>query len=982
MSGRVPSIILVALLSMSLISINPVSGEDNYPDGDAWITVSLTNWTANQSLEWDSDSSAPDPHFKLCAYADGDKIDCIVSPTWANNWTLENVWNVSMDLPDTSSILNLTIECEDNDALNDDECDMNDDPNEWKLYHEFNWTVTNSSTFSGDGTNDGDDSKPGASSTWSVLIGGYGDEDGDGVSDNIDKCPGTSNLDDLLEDRPAYSDNFEDVLLGCSWNQLDFDRDGVTNGDDSRPYHYGITGKESSGTTDVEFLNGILTVTRTYSSGNNWNGRPVIGDIDNDSIVDILFGEDIFNENQEVVSFDKCYQDAGSGELQCSTGAGHEYMAVLDINHDGIVDIIDEQRVWVSQPVTMEDWIAAGGSTMHSPNFEEIRVLYGGTRSAKQSLIVDLNHDGYMEMIRIPRDSFGDVEILHFNTSTHFYDSQSIDLSNQINCEGVFDWAYDRPTILHEHNSNSYVLLCDSSGNKLSVYKIGKDLSMTDLEWDYNGDLSWSTNEILIGSLGDLNNDGWLDHVFTFQESCKARLGDGVGFSDPIPIGEYPCKKPMIHDIDHDGDVDIVTSEGTIFQMDGYFVRNTSLNAEVLADLDLDGDLDFILVDNDRITIVYNPAFIDSDADGVSDKLDICSGTEEIVAVDPNGCASYQRDTDQDGITDDIDVCLNTTDTENVDRTGCAPNERDTDSDGIYDSIDQCPDTAPNVMVNLNGCLVTDDNGDVILDSDGDGVSDSEDIFPFDPNESSDSDGDGIGDNIDSDSRPVSSSGSSDDGFLGIFCCTILLAIPVIVSINRSNQKKQSTNYISQARNQHSTINKTPNIVRPASPQLEPLVRRPMVGVAPTYGRAPLGVNVPVMTSSNQHQDVAKMSNEIQRIEQEKLRAQQEAERLRNELANSTTQSATEVEVLKEQMRELLQFSIESERKQEETRQMLEKIKNEPTVVNNNTTIVNKNVNFKDVAFASDVSIGEEDSEQVELSMLDQINRELEEYDS
>ena len=84
-----------------------------------------------------------------------------------------------MDLPDTSSILNLTIECEDNDALNDDECDMNEDPNEWKLYHEFNWTVTNSSTFSGDGTNDGDDSKPGASSTWSVLIGGYGDEDGD-----------------------------------------------------------------------------------------------------------------------------------------------------------------------------------------------------------------------------------------------------------------------------------------------------------------------------------------------------------------------------------------------------------------------------------------------------------------------------------------------------------------------------------------------------------------------------------------------------------------------------------------------------------------------------------------------------------------------------------------------------------------------------------------------------------------------------------
>ena len=40
-----------------------------------------------------------------------------------------------IDIPDESNILNITIECEDNDALNDDECDMNSDIAEWKLFY-------------------------------------------------------------------------------------------------------------------------------------------------------------------------------------------------------------------------------------------------------------------------------------------------------------------------------------------------------------------------------------------------------------------------------------------------------------------------------------------------------------------------------------------------------------------------------------------------------------------------------------------------------------------------------------------------------------------------------------------------------------------------------------------------------------------------------------------------------------------------------
>jgi len=46
------------------------------------------------------------------------------------------------------------------------------------------------------------------------------------------------------------------------------------------------------------------------------------------------------------------------------------------------------------------------------------------------------------------------------------------------------------------------------------------------------------------------------------------------------------------------------------------------------------------------------------------------------------------------------------------------------------------------------------------------------------------------------------------------------------------------------------------DIVRPTPPKIGLPPTRPMVGVAPTYGRAPLGVNVPVMTSSDSLFDI------------------------------------------------------------------------------------------------------------------------------
>jgi hypothetical protein len=215
---------LIILTTPSFLSYS-VSAEDevdNWPESDAWLHIELVSWSANETVEWDNNGGLPDPHFQICIEADGDNIDCINTPTWDDQLTLNNSWNHSIDIPDYSNILNITIECRDNDALNDDECDMNSELDEWKLYAEYNWSVNPTLTVIGNGDGDENGTWKNAASEWRLTIGGYGDEDSDGVEDSIDNCPTTSL-------GAAVDSN------GCDATQRDSDNDGVSDAQDNWP---------------------------------------------------------------------------------------------------------------------------------------------------------------------------------------------------------------------------------------------------------------------------------------------------------------------------------------------------------------------------------------------------------------------------------------------------------------------------------------------------------------------------------------------------------------------------------------------------------------------------------------------------------------------------------------------------------------------------------------------------------------------------
>ena len=115
----------------------------------------------------------------------------------------------------------------------------------------------------------------------------------------------------------------------------------------------------------------------------------------------------------------------------------------------------------------------------------------------------------------------------------------------------------------------------------------------------------------------------------------------------------------------------------------------------------------------------------DSDGDGITDPLDLCSGTPQGATVDSEGCAESQKDPDNDGVFAANDNCP----------TVANPDQADNDQDGVGNVCDNCVDV----------------NNPLQLDLDGDGYGDSCDAFTLDASEHADSDGDGIGDNADTD---------------------------------------------------------------------------------------------------------------------------------------------------------------------------------------------------------------------------------------
>lgn len=137
-------------------------------------------------------------------------------------------------------------------------------------------------------------------------------------------------------------------------------------------------------------------------------------------------------------------------------------------------------------------------------------------------------------------------------------------------------------------------------------------------------------------------------------------------------------------------------------------MQDNNITSEVLElesrsgdDLGFSGGTDAGRALSERVMVtmyVMGPVDIDSDRDGVFDRLDKCPATPRGSKVDRDGCPV---DSDGDRVLDFKDRCPETPQGVAVDAQGCP---LDSDRDGIVDYKDKCPDTPYGIIVDPKGC--------------------------------------------------------------------------------------------------------------------------------------------------------------------------------------------------------------------------------------------------------------------------------------
>ena len=692
MRRRLLPLVLVSLmLASSMASVLGASGRevvDNWDDGDAWVEISLISWVANQTEEWDSSGGLPDPRFKICLDVDGEDLDCIDTPTWENQWELNATWNYTIDIPDTSNLLNITIECEDNDAFNDDECDMNADVNEWKLYAEYNWSQNPNMTISGNGDGDGNGTWKNAASVWEVKVFGFGDKDGDGVPDNIDTCPNTTE---------SFGNVNQTIFSGCSWGQLDLDGDGVISDIDADPFDSRIRNVEIGDRSLVLDDNGQVARINTVQCRD-------LGLI----AAQIIYDGDFITRN------------GCPTEPENPDDLEYYQTNYVDINNDGIP----------------ENEIVEWGISRFDIN------LFPNLCSGEWNKLAKLGQvdpsDGALLHCVSERD-WHQSSICKY-TIYHLSSDEAIPViefngteSNRLCGSGGGTW---NPAISH------LGAFGDFNGDQIIDFvHIDQHLESSNctIYFGHYQTGAYSFHQFPIGqcsntafAVADLDNDGFDDivngHRIIFMSD------DGVEEIVEFSTNGGGIQIPQFYDVDEDGDLDIIYShiESFSFQPSGFSTTYLLLNGGMLDDDD-DGISDQVdicpqttigdSVDENGCSASQK----DTDSDGVNDATDQCPNTPLGYPVNFEGCGTNQLDSDGDGISDAMDLCPTTPAGESTNLEGCSQSEVDTDADGVVNSNDACPGTAQGSIVDANGCSESDvvDN-----DADGDGVVDTYDACP------------------------------------------------------------------------------------------------------------------------------------------------------------------------------------------------------------------------------------------------------------
>ncbi len=444
------------------------------------------------------------------------------------------------------------------------------------------------------------------------------------------------------------------------------------------------------------------------------------GDLDADGDPDVL----IFS-NQIV-----WYQNLGAGALgparlysawPAVTGVG------ADLDGDGDADVLAADLGYLF-------WLQTAGSS--TPVRTDLAWVHTDTAVHASDL-----------------DGDGDIDaIVAFFEDYHHYSGGFLVWSENLG-QGVFAQAQTIAYPGWEGSRSVTTADLDGDGDQDVLHSWGESYG-GEVRWSENkGGGSFAPDRSLFTTLGgpelatgDLDGDGdtdlvWLDDALLWAEN----LG-GASFAAPVTVDVAPAGTGVdVVDLDGDGAPDLLAGASWYLNLGGgVFGGPHAVSANPVAvshpvDLDGDGSAEILSGDGPLLRLHGNILALDSDADGLRDRAELCG-----VGTDP-----LDPDSDQGGADDWYEVVVGTDPLDPLDDTPVV----DSDSDGLSDIEELMLGTDP-LLVDTDSDGLSDWDevkvwltDPLLADSDGDGLSDGDEILtwgtdPLDP----DTDDDGLSD--------------------------------------------------------------------------------------------------------------------------------------------------------------------------------------------------------------------------------------------
>ncbi len=509
------------------------------------------------------------------------------------------------------------------------------------------------------------------------------------------------------------------------------------------------------------------------------------GDVNNDGYDDVIIGAYKYDNGEEDEGRAYVFHGSATGlsispdwTAECNEEHGFFGSSVStagDVNNDGYDDVIvGAYGVTVNQSYLYEGKVYVYHGSESGLSLSESWSKAGGTYDGNFGCSVasagDVNNDSFSDVI-IGSRNYSGIQALEGRAMVFTGSSTGLDSSpawvKEIDQTNAF-FGYSVSTAGDVNNDSYSDIIVGSSyytngqtGEGRAYIFFGSSSGPSDTEnWFCEGNQEGARLGSSVGSVGDVNNDGFCDVIVGSPYFDNGEEDEGMALlyygseSGPGTVADWSAESDLASSL---------------------FGNSVS----IAGDVNGDGGSDFIIGSKwysngqnmeGKVFVYHGEPVPDSDGDGVPNASDNC----------PDVSNPSQENNDNDELGDACDNCPDTDnplqedgDTDNIgDACDTYPNDPDNDSDGdgVGGDIDNCPDAYNPTQDNSD----SDDLGDACdncsnvdnplqEDSDGDGNGDACDICPNDSD--NDIDGDGFCsdlDNCSSDYNPFQEDNDSD----------------------------------------------------------------------------------------------------------------------------------------------------------------------------------------------------------------------------